>query len=204
MEASIRGRVDESIVRMAEDSLQTPSEIPGVDRRGRLPCSNISSNYKAARMANGLSINADTNRTRVFQCPVCKQTIDMMSDRCRFCSATIDPIAAEAAADFMARVNRACNDASYLKIAMVCGLVFLGVMFLPIVGGVGALGYLFLKFAIPAWTILWFVRFGSIKTDDADLRRARRFMLFIGIPVTALLIADVVYTVAGWVRLATR
>jgi hypothetical protein len=78
-------------------------------------------------MANRLSISADTNRTRVFHCPVCKQTIDMMSDRCRFCSSTLDPHAAEAATDFMAKVNRACNDASYLKIAMVCGLVFLGI-----------------------------------------------------------------------------
>jgi hypothetical protein len=155
-------------------------------------------------MPNSLSIAADSSAARIFPCPVCKQTIDMVDPKCRFCGATIDPIAAQAAADLMSRINQACNDASYLKIAMVCGLVFLGVMFLPMIGMVGALGYLFLKFAIPVWTILWFVRFGRINADDSDLRRARKFMLLLGIPVTALLSADVVYTIIGWVRTAMR
>jgi hypothetical protein len=195
--------VDESIGLKAESV-----PIAASQNLWRGSCSKVTlchqSKFKAARMANGLSITADNNRARVFQCPVCKQTIDMLSDRCRFCSATIDTAAAEAAADLMAKVNRACNDASYLKITMVCGVVFLGLMFLPVVGGLGALGYLFLKFAIPVWVILWFVRFGKIKADDADFHRARKFMLILGIPVTVLLIGDAAYTVSRWVMMAIR
>lgn len=155
-------------------------------------------------MPNSLSIASDTGASRVFPCPVCKQTIDMLASKCRFCGATIDPLAAQDAADLMARINRACSDASYLRIAMICGLVFLGIMFVPILGGVGGLGYLFLKFAIPVWIILWFVRFGKIKTNDSDFAKARRFMLYVGIPVACLLTADAAYTVFRWVHASMR
>ena len=53
---------------------------------------------------------------RIFPCPRCKETIDTAAVNCPFCSVSIDPKLAEAAADRMARVNQACSDASYLRI----------------------------------------------------------------------------------------
>lgn len=140
-------------------------------------------------MANSLSITADLNRTRVFQCPNCKQTIDTIAERCRFCSAAIDVATAQRAAAFMERVNQGCNDASYLKIAFVCGLVFLAMTVVPFMRLLGIFGYYFLLVAIPIWTIGWWVRFGKLKADDEDFRRARKTMLWFAIPVSILLLA---------------
>ena len=151
-------------------------------------------------MANGLSITGDMNRARVFQCPSCKQTIDTSAQQCRFCSAPIDSAAAEVAANFMARLNQACSDASYLKIALVCAVVFLGVMFLPFVSLVGVFGYYFLTFAIPVWTVRWWIRFWNIKTDDPDFRRAKRTMILFGIPCSMILLAYFTNIVTGFIH----
>jgi predicted amidophosphoribosyltransferase len=62
-----------------------------------------------------ISLNITDHQPRVFQCPNCKETIDTLSRQCRFCSAPIDPIAAQAAADAMAKENKAQSDASYRK-----------------------------------------------------------------------------------------
>ena len=90
----------------------------------------------------------------------------------------------------MARINQACSDASYLKTALACMLVFLGIMFVPIVGWVGMGGFYFLLLAIPVWAIRWWFRFWKIKTDDGDFRRAKRTMVLIGTPVAGLLFYD--------------
>ena len=79
---------------------------------------------------------------RVLQCPNCKETIDASSEQCRFCSVAIDPIAAERAADVMAKVNQACSDASFLRTAAGAILVAFVFRFLPIVGGLGNLAFL--------------------------------------------------------------
>ena len=149
-------------------------------------------------MPNSLSIASDTSASRVFPCPVCKQTIDLVAPKCRFCGATIDPVAAQAAADLMARINQACNDASYLKIAIVAGLGFIVVQFVPFVSLAGVLGYWFLTLAIPFWTIRWWIRFRKLPTDDSEFRRAKRTMIAIGIPVSLLLLAYLIDVVGGF------
>ena len=138
-------------------------------------------------MADHVGITGDLNRVRVFQCPHCNQTIDTGAPRCRFCSAPIDKAAAETAASLMERVNQACSDASYLKIALVCGLVFFCMIFLPLMGMVGAVGFYFLLIAVPIWTVRWWLRFGKLKAADADFRRARKTMLWVAVPVAAVL-----------------
>ena len=140
-------------------------------------------------MPNSLSIAADSSASRIFPCPVCKQTIDMVEPKCRFCGATIDMNLAQTAADLMARINQACNDASYLKIAIATELGFIVAQFVPFASLVGIVGYWFLSLAIPFWTIRWWIKFRKLPTDDSELRRARRTMLLIGIPVSILLLA---------------
>ena len=58
---------------------------------------------RSSGMFESMSI---TSQARVFQCPVCKETIDTSAQKCRFYSATIDPRAAEEAAEAMAKVNQ--------------------------------------------------------------------------------------------------
>ena len=147
-------------------------------------------------MANSLSLTSAMNQTRIFECPNCKQTIDTSALQCRFCSATIDPAGAELAADAMAGLNQACSDASYLRTAGISMLVFLGLMFVPFVTLLGLCGFYFLLFAIPVWAIRWWIKFWKVKTTDSDFRRAKSTTLIVGIPITLLLLNDLVSWVA--------
>jgi hypothetical protein len=132
-------------------------------------------------MANSLSLTATSTNAGIFECPVCKQTIDASSTRCRFCFATIDPAVAEVAAERMARVNQACSDASFLRTMAISILVFFGVMFIPFMTWLGMGGYYFLMFAVPFMTIRWWVKFHAIRADDRDFKRARMTVIVISV-----------------------
>ncbi len=130
-------------------------------------------------MSANLGITSDLDKPKIFECPNCKQTIDTASPECRFCSKPIDPQAAEAAAAKMARINRACSDASYLKIAALCAPAFLLIFFIPFMTLLGELGLIFLELATPIWIILWCFRFLRIQTDDPDFRRAKKTVFIV-------------------------
>jgi hypothetical protein len=132
-------------------------------------------------MATSLSLTSTSSNAGIFECPVCKQTIDSSSTKCRFCSATIDPAAAELAAEKMAKVNQACSDASFLRTMAITILVFLGFMFVPFLSILGISGYWFLMFAVPFMTIRWWVKFGAIRADDRDLKRARTTVIVVSV-----------------------
>jgi hypothetical protein len=140
-------------------------------------------------MAKGFSITAGLNQVRVFQCPHCKETSNTAARQCPFCSTPIDPQAAEAAAEVMAKVNQACSDASYLRITAGSMAAFFGLSLLPIVATIGYWGLTFLVFAIPVLAIRWWIRFGSIRTDDSGFRAAKRATLVsIGIWALGLIV----------------
>src|ERR1035438_3480440 len=122
-------------------------------------------------MATNLSLSS---KVEVFPCPNCRQTINTSMHTCPFCSAAIDRTAADASAEVLAQVNQACSDASYLKIMAGSALTFFLVQFIPFLGLVGALGFRFVEVALPFMSIRWWIRFGSLKTDDPDSARARR------------------------------
>jgi hypothetical protein len=124
-------------------------------------------------MTNNLSLTSASSNAGIFECPNCKQTIDASATQCRFCSASIDPAAAEAAAEKMSRINQACSDASFLRTMAISILVFLGLMFVPFLGWLGVCGYYFLMFAVPFMAIRWWIRFHGIQADDPDFRRAK-------------------------------
>lgn len=132
-------------------------------------------------MANGLSITSDLDKPKIFECPNCKQTIGTSSNKCRFCWAPVDATIAEAAAAKMALINRACSDASYLKIAALCAPAFLLILFVPFMTLLGELGLVFLAVATPVWVILWCFRFLRIQTDDPDFRRAKKTVLIVAV-----------------------
>jgi hypothetical protein len=153
-------------------------------------------------------------RTRVFRCPNCEKTINLSVHRCPFCSVPIDGRAAEAAADLMDRVNRACSEATDVRTMFDpaeaplgsaedvpwriwggAGLFGLWTIFvvnlmrwdsqLAAVLGAPTLLILFifakkvlrlLVFAIvsPLMAVRWWVRFGSIRSDDSDFVLAKR------------------------------
>jgi len=101
--------------------------------------------------------------------------------QCPFCSTPIDSTAAQNAAAATGRVSQACSDASYLKVMAWALLTFLGLMFVPFLGLAGIVGLWFLRVAIPVMAIRWWIKFGSIKTDDPDFARAKRTAIIVGI-----------------------
>jgi hypothetical protein len=110
----------------------------------------------------------------VFQCPNCKETINTAMQECSFCHTPVDPIAADVAAEAMARINQACSDASYLKIAAINAVICFGLFAIgiPLVGWVAAVAF----FAVPLMATRWRARTAAVKTDDADFCRAKRFV----------------------------
>ena len=123
----------------------------------------------------------------MLQCPSCNETIDASSQQCRFCLAPIDPVAAQAAADVMSKVNQACSDASFVKTAAGAILVAFVLRFVPFVSGLGNVAFLVLLMAVPAMAIRWWVKFLGIETNEADFRRAKKTVAAIGIPVSIIL-----------------
>jgi hypothetical protein len=130
-------------------------------------------------MASGLSLTSSSSNTGVFECPACKQTIDASAPVCRFCSAPIAPKAAAEAAEKMAKLNQACNDASFLRTMAIGLLVFIGIMFIPFMGLLGVVGYYFLLFAVPVMAIRWWIKFHSVRAEDPDFKRARMTVIVV-------------------------
>ena len=138
---------------------------------------------------------------RIFACPSCKETIDTAAVKCPFCSTSIDPKIAEAAADAMAKVNQACSDASYLRIMAGSMLVFLLASILPLIGFVAISGFYFLVVAVPIMTIRWWIKFGGLHSDENDWRRAKRTALIsLGIWVIFLILVIARFTGASRLR----
>jgi len=130
-------------------------------------------------MAKNLSLTGASEQCGVFECPNCKQTIDVSALQCRYCSVTIDSSAAQAAAESMSKINQACSDASFLRTASISIFAFFGMMFVPFFGLLGICGYYFVLFAVPFLAIRWWLRFHGIRTDDHDFRRARTTVIVI-------------------------
>ncbi|HET7113460.1 MAG TPA: hypothetical protein VFI57_07440 [Pyrinomonadaceae bacterium] len=93
--------------------------------------------------------------------------------QCRFCSTPVDPAVAAMIADRQEKTNQACSDASYLKIAAVAMMVFLGLSMIPFIPIV-YWGFVITFVVVLVLLILWQVRFGSLVTNDSDYQRARR------------------------------
>ncbi|HYR77655.1 MAG TPA: hypothetical protein VEM96_17700 [Pyrinomonadaceae bacterium] len=112
-------------------------------------------------------------------------------DKCRYCSSPVDHAAAEAAADIQDKANQAYNDASVIRNMAAVMWIFFLVRFIPFVGIVGWIGMLGMLGGVPIKMILWLLKFGRIKTNDPDYKRAKRnliFALLIWLPLPLLLL----------------
>ena len=128
-----------------------------------------------------------TPTVEVFSCPHCGETINTTASSCPFCHNAIDPLIAAEAARFTARISRACNDASYAKIALGTMIPFAFIMLIPFVGMVGVVGLAFLKYTVPVLAIRWWVKYRGIKTSDPDYGAARKTMIFVSVLSTVLI-----------------
>jgi hypothetical protein len=128
-------------------------------------------------------------QARTLQCPGCKQLINTLMTECRYCGRLIDPQTAQAGADAQDRIHQACSDASYLRTAVTAMTMFYFVGWLPFIGAIGRVAFLFLLVAIPFVSIRWFVRVRNVQTTDPDFKKARSTMwVVIGIWAIWLLV----------------
>ena len=129
-----------------------------------------------------------TEQLRTFPCPKCNELINTGMDRCSYCSAPIDSAEAEAAAAIQDQVNRAYSDASFIRNMAVGGWVFFLIRYIPFVGIAGWIGMFILMVLVPIKLVVWQVRFGGIKTNDPDHKRAKTnrnvaFLIWIPLPI---------------------
>jgi Ca2+/Na+ antiporter len=114
-----------------------------------------------------------SDQPRTFACPNCNEIISDSADTCRFCKAPVDAQAAAALGEIQSKVNRACSDASFLKIAAVTMWIFLGLSAIPYLPLVGY-GFLITFFVVLILFIRWMVKFGGLQSNDADYQVAKR------------------------------
>lgn len=120
-------------------------------------------------MAQGLSLG----QPQVFQCPNCREFINVSMTHCSYCGVAINPEAASAAADIQAKVAQACSDANYLKImarALAAFYLLNWIPFMPLVGW----GFLILLVVVPVMLVRWWVKYRDIQTGDQDYEKAKR------------------------------
>lgn len=108
---------------------------------------------------------------QIFPCPNCNEIINDSVKECRYCSAPVDPEVARIAAALQSKVNQACSDASYLRIAAAAMFVFLGLSFVPFLPTYW--GFIVTFVIVILGFIRWQVKFGELQTGDPDYVRAR-------------------------------
>lgn len=108
---------------------------------------------------------------RIFPCTNCGEMIYSDAPTCRFCSTAVNRQAAEAAADVQKEVNNAVNLAKWIRntAGAMWGLVALGLIF-----GFASLAAIACIFLIPLSLIYWQVKYGRLKTADADYPKTKR------------------------------
>ena len=67
--------------------------------------------------------------------------------------------------------------------------------FVPFLGLLGIVGFMFLEIAIPVMAIRWWVKYNSATSDDRDFSRARRTTMFIGIGAVLYILLDILIAV---------
>lgn len=155
-----------------------------------LRCSRYPCPYKKGNIMSP-SLNL-SETAAVFPCPTCKETVNTSMQLCPFCGAAIDHAAAEASAIETSEISRACSDASYLKIMLGILIPFGALVFFPFLGLAGLVGFVFIKYAVPVMVIRWWIKYGRVKSQDLDLRRARKAVIVVsGVSLLVLLFVHV-------------
>ena len=137
---------------------------------------------------------------KVFQCPNCKQFINNSMTVCKFCSVELDPNLISGLVENQEKVNAAYNSASSLRtLAGAMWLVFF-LSFIPILGFFASLGFYGIVIAIPILLIVWYVKYGNLKTTDAEFKTAKKYLytaFFIWLIYPALLFVITVLMIIG-------
>jgi hypothetical protein len=81
---------------------------------------------------------------------------------------------AQSAVEAQNKINKACDEAGWLRAFTGAMWVFFFVRLVPFIGFIGLIGLAMTFFSTPVWLAYWWLRFGRIKTADVDYARAQR------------------------------
>jgi len=112
--------------------------------------------------------------SETFPCPNCNAFILGESTQCRYCSVVIPPDFAQSAVQAQNRINKACDEASWLRSFTGAMWVFFFLRWIPFIGLAGWFGMLLAFLSAPVWLAYWWIRFARIKTADVDFAAAKR------------------------------
>ena len=113
---------------------------------------------------------------KVFQCPNCKKFINNTSSVCKFCSFELDAEMISRLVSNQEKVDTAYNSASKLRIlaGMMWVLFFLSLI--PFWGFVFRWIFYVVAILIPVLLIVWYVRYGNLKTLDPEFNTAKKYL----------------------------
>jgi hypothetical protein len=128
----------------------------------------------------------------IFDCPKCKQTIDVTSETCRFCGAPVDRDIALKSAALLAKVNQAISEANYMRTVALSLPVFFVLRLVPLLGGFGGLGFIVVTVVVPVWGVIWWLRYNALEYNDAEFKKSRRAVLIATIVVALVFVLFVI------------
>jgi hypothetical protein len=133
-----------------------------------------------------------------FPCPSCHEFINTSMTECKFCHAPVDAQAAMLAVEQQEKINGACNSASMIRTLAGAMWIF---FFLRLIPFLGLLGWVVLGLfiVVPVRLVIWAVKYGGVKTEDVDYKRAWRnwataLVLWLLMPVVFVVL---IFVVAG-------
>jgi hypothetical protein len=142
---------------------------------------------------------------RTFPCPNCREIIHDQMKVCRFCQVPVDPAIAAQLAYQQSRVNQACSDASFLRIAAATMFVFMAISLVPFIS-FADWGFLMSFFFVAVMAVRWQVNFGSLVTNDPDYVKAKQarnvaiLLWVVAIPVGFILRPFIPYLIMRFLR----
>lgn len=143
-----------------------------------------------------------SDNMKTFICPNCKNFINSSMAECKFCGMELDFAMIEDAVKNQEKVDKAYNSASKTRImsgAMVTFfLLSLFTGFVPALGFfpslIFSIGFYIMFLGIPIVLIVWAIRFGGLKTFDAEYKTAKKYIwttlfIWLAFPVVYIIFA---------------
>lgn len=144
---------------------------------------------------------------KVFQCPNCKQFINNTMTTCKFCSVELDTEMIAGLVGGQEKADAAYNSASKIRILAGAMWVFFFLGFLPFFGFVSTWVFYVIAVLIPIFLIIWYVRFGNLKTLDPEFNTAKKYLytaFFIWLIYPALLFVMTLVVIIGVLAFNSR
>ena len=126
---------------------------------------------------------------------------------CKYCSVELDTDLISSLVVGQEKADAAYNSASKLRILAGAMWAFFFLSFIPFVGYVASWVFYVIVVLIPILLIVWYVKYGSLKTLDPEFNTAKKYLytaFFIWFIYPALLLIVTIAVIIGALALNSR